>query len=94
MLLQLDFSTATPIYQQIRDQIVRGIAEGELAPADRAGARIGVRRQRHDGEQGLSASQAGGTRARRPEGWHLRVRARWQLGPRFRHHGRAADAPG
>ena len=32
MLLQLDFSTATPIYQQIRDQIVRGIAEGELAP--------------------------------------------------------------
>mgnify|MGYP002743746895 CR=1 FL=1 len=25
MLLQLDFSTATPIYQQIRDQIVRGL---------------------------------------------------------------------
>ena len=48
MLLQLDFSTATPIYQQIRDQIVRGIAEGELAPGE----------------------------------------------PRFRHHGRAADAPG
>ena len=35
MLLQLDFSTATPIYQQIRDQIVRGIAEGELAPGER-----------------------------------------------------------
>ena len=35
MLLQLDFSTATPIYQQIRDQIVRGIAEGEFAPDER-----------------------------------------------------------
>ena len=35
MLLQLDFSTAAPIYQQIRDQIVRGIAEGELAPGER-----------------------------------------------------------
>ena len=35
MLLQLDFSTVTPIYQQIRDQIVRGIAEGELAPGER-----------------------------------------------------------
>ena len=36
MLLQLDFSTAAPIYQQIRDQIVRGIAEGELLPTVRA----------------------------------------------------------
>ena len=35
MLRQLDFSTATPIYQQIRNQIVRGIAEGELAPGER-----------------------------------------------------------
>ena len=35
MLLQLDFSIATPIYQQIRDQIVRGIAEGEFAPDER-----------------------------------------------------------
>ena len=35
MLLKLDFSLETPIYQQIRDQVVRGIAEGELAPGDR-----------------------------------------------------------
>lgn len=32
MLLRLDFSIDTPIYQQIRNQIVRGIAAGELAP--------------------------------------------------------------
>ena len=30
MLLQLDFTLDTPIYQQIRNQIVRGIAAGEL----------------------------------------------------------------
>ncbi|WP_028263833.1 GntR family transcriptional regulator [Atopobium fossor] len=35
MLLQLDFSTTTPIYQQIRDQIVQGIAKGELKPGER-----------------------------------------------------------
>ena len=32
MLLCLDFSLDTPIYQQIRNQIVRGIASGELQP--------------------------------------------------------------
>ena len=32
MLLRLDFSIDTPIYQQIRNQIVRGIAAGDLAP--------------------------------------------------------------
>lgn len=32
MLLRLDFSVETPIYQQIRNQIVRYIASGELAP--------------------------------------------------------------
>ena len=58
MLLQLDFSIATPIYQQIRDQIVRGIAEGEFAPDERLPT---VR------------ALAGGTRARRPKGWHLRA---------------------
>lgn len=35
MLLKLDFSLATPIYQQIRDQIVQGIADGQLAPGER-----------------------------------------------------------
>ena len=32
MLLRLDFSLDTPIYQQIRNQIVCGIASGELPP--------------------------------------------------------------
>lgn len=32
MLLHLDFSIDIPIYQQIRNQIVRGIAAGDLAP--------------------------------------------------------------
>ena len=35
MLLKLDFSIATPIYQQIRDQVVQGIADGSLAPGER-----------------------------------------------------------
>ena len=34
MLLKLDFSIDTPIYQQIRNQIVRGIAAGELVPGE------------------------------------------------------------
>lgn len=34
MLLRLDFSAGTPIYQQIRNQIVRGIAAGELQPGE------------------------------------------------------------
>lgn len=35
MLLELDFSDAIPIYRQVRDQIVRAIAEGELSPGER-----------------------------------------------------------
>lgn len=35
MLLRLDFSSQLPIYRQIRDQIVVGIASGELAPGER-----------------------------------------------------------
>lgn len=35
MLLKLDFSDTTPIYRQVRNQIVRAIAEGELAPGER-----------------------------------------------------------
>lgn len=34
MLLRLDFSADTPIYQQIRNQIVRGIAAGDLRPGE------------------------------------------------------------
>lgn len=35
MLLRLDFSSQLPIYRQIRDQIVVGIASGELAPGEK-----------------------------------------------------------
>lgn len=35
MLIQLDFENDLPIYRQIRDQIVRGIADGRLLPGER-----------------------------------------------------------
>lgn len=35
MLLQLDFGSEMPIYRQIRDQIVLGIASGQLRPGER-----------------------------------------------------------
>ena len=35
MLLRLDFGSDIPIYQQIRDQIVVGIADGRLTPGER-----------------------------------------------------------
>ncbi len=35
MLLKLDFDSEIPIYQQIRNQIVMGIAAGRLAPGER-----------------------------------------------------------
>ena len=35
MLLQLDFSSGIPIYQQIRNQIVLGIADGRLPPGEK-----------------------------------------------------------
>lgn len=35
MLLQLDFNSERPIYQQIRDQIVVGIAQGVLLPGEK-----------------------------------------------------------
>lgn len=35
MLLKLDFADETPIYLQIRNQIVLGIANGELAPGEK-----------------------------------------------------------
>ena len=35
MLLHLDFGSDIPIYQQIRDQIVVGIADGRLSPGER-----------------------------------------------------------
>lgn len=35
MLLNLDFSSETPIYQQIRNEIVLGIASGRLLPGEK-----------------------------------------------------------
>ncbi len=35
MLLQLDFSSDTPIYMQIRNQILMGIADGRLPPGEK-----------------------------------------------------------
>ena len=35
MLLKLDFSSDAPIYQQIRDQVVKAIASGQLVPGDK-----------------------------------------------------------
>ena len=35
MLLELDFSSDIPIYMQIRNQIVVGIADGRLGPGER-----------------------------------------------------------
>ena len=35
MLLQLDFSSDVPIYQQIRNQVVLAIASGQLEPGDK-----------------------------------------------------------
>lgn len=35
MLLRLDFSGDTPIYQQIRNQVVSAIAAGELRPGEK-----------------------------------------------------------
>ena len=35
MLLRLDFNSDRPIYQQIRDQFVVGIAQGQLRPGEK-----------------------------------------------------------
>ncbi len=35
MILKLDFSSDIPIYQQIRNQIVLGVASGELKPGEK-----------------------------------------------------------
>jgi len=35
MLLHLDFNSEVPIYRQIRDQVVLGVAEGRLAAGER-----------------------------------------------------------
>lgn len=34
MLLELDFQSAVPIYTQLRNQIIAGIASGQLKPGD------------------------------------------------------------
>ena len=34
MFIRIDQALPDPLYRQIRDEIVRGIAQGELAPGD------------------------------------------------------------
>lgn len=35
MIIKLDFASSVPIYQQIRDQIVQAVADGNLTDGDR-----------------------------------------------------------
>ncbi|MEG0961673.1 MAG: GntR family transcriptional regulator [Lachnospiraceae bacterium] len=35
MIMKLDFSSSTPIYQQIRDQMVQAVADGTLSNGDK-----------------------------------------------------------
>ena len=35
MVMELDFASSVPIYQQIRDQIVKAVANGEFTDGDR-----------------------------------------------------------
>ena len=35
MIMELDFASSIPIYQQIRNEIVRAVADGRLADGDR-----------------------------------------------------------
>ena len=35
MILTFDFSSDTPLYKQLRDQVVIGIAEGKIAPGEK-----------------------------------------------------------
>ena len=34
MLIHFDFASGVPLYRQLRDQIVLGLAEGRLAPGE------------------------------------------------------------
>lgn len=35
MIFQLDFQSTSPIYRQLRDQVVLAIAQGQLTPGER-----------------------------------------------------------
>ena len=35
LIMELDFASSIPIYQQIRNEIVRAVADGRLADGDR-----------------------------------------------------------
>ena len=35
MLMTFDFSSSVPLYQQLRNQVVIGIAEGKLKPGEK-----------------------------------------------------------
>ena len=59
MLFQLNFNSERPIYQQIRDQIVVGMAQGQLSPGEKLPTVRALadeaRGEHDDGEQGLPA---------------------------------------
>jgi len=48
MIIQIQFESETPIYKQLRDQIVQGIAQGDLKPEEslpsvrRMGQELGI----------------------------------------------------
>ena len=81
MLLRLDFSSQSPIYQQIRDQVVTAIASGELEPGDKlptiralaeeAGINMMTASKAYQllkAEGYITTSRRGGAAVRRPEG--------------------------
>ena len=50
MIIELDMSSSTPIYVQLRNQIVKGIGKGELKTGDRASACKRCRCKHNDGQ--------------------------------------------
>ncbi len=58
MIIELDMASSTPIYVQLRNQIVKGIGKGELKAGEKASyctsACKRCRCQHHDSQQNLS----------------------------------------
>ena len=59
MLIQLDFENDLPIYRQIRDQIVRGIADGQLAAGERLPSVRALADEYDDRQQSISIAEIG-----------------------------------
>lgn len=53
MIIELDMSSDTPIYVQLRNQIVKGIGKGEIQPGEKLHCKTacgGCRREHNDCE--------------------------------------------